>query len=155
MFNADSPTCKIKPSELGTTEALHWYGIIMQGSYGDNTSEAPTWFNLVDRLKWNSYENVKGMDKHEARVMFMDAAKKMLEERGFDIESPMKAKMEEEYAECVQEKLSSGVTQEEIDSESNNYSKKVASEKKELDESTPFDLKGMEYSYIPYSKWTI
>merc|ERR1711981_820971 len=60
-FNPDSPTCKVDPSELGKIEALKWYGIIMQGSYGDNKSEAPSWFDLVDRLKWNSYESVKGM----------------------------------------------------------------------------------------------
>merc|ERR1711981_179738 len=121
MFNPDSPTMKINPSELSTTEALKWYGIISQGTWGDNKAEAPSYFHLVDRLKWNAYEAVKGMDRHEARMMFLEGATKMFKERGFDIESPMKHKMDKEYYECVQKKLASGLSQDEIDAESNNY----------------------------------
>lgn len=90
-FNDDSPSVKIHPSELGKLEALKWYGIIMQGSYGDNKDEAPSWFDLVERLKWNAYEGVKGMDKHEARVTFLEGAHNMLAERGFSDEHPQKA----------------------------------------------------------------
>jgi len=122
MFNEDSPTCKIKPSDLATTEALKWYGIIMQGSYGDNKSEAPSWFDLVERLKWNSYENVKGMDRKDARSMFLEGAHKMLAERGFSDENPDKAQTDKDYEICVKEKLSAGFTQAEIDAESENYS---------------------------------
>jgi acyl-CoA-binding protein len=64
LFNPDDATCLVKPSDLSKSDALYWYGIIMQGSYGDNKSVAPSWFSLVDRLKWNSYENQKGTDKH-------------------------------------------------------------------------------------------
>lgn len=90
MFNPDDPTCKIKPSDLSVSDALHWYGIIMQGSYGDNDTEAPSWFSLEDRLKWNAYEGNKGMEKHEARMMFIEAAKKMLNDAGFSAENPLK-----------------------------------------------------------------
>lgn len=74
LFNPDSPTCLIPPSDLSTTDALYWYGIIMQGSYGDNDTPAPSWFDLVERLKWNSYEDKKGMNKHEARMEFLEGA---------------------------------------------------------------------------------
>lgn len=112
MYNPDSPTMKINPNEFGTTEALHWYGIIMQGSYGDNHTPAPSWVHLVDRLKWNAYDGNKGMGKHEARITFINKAKEMFKERGFDIESPLKHKMDKEYEECVSKKLASGETQE-------------------------------------------
>jgi len=28
LFNPDSPTCLIPPSDLGNSEALNWYGIL-------------------------------------------------------------------------------------------------------------------------------
>jgi len=73
----------------------------MQGSYGDNKEEAPSYLQLVDRLKWNSYESQKGTDKHAARVTFINGAKKMLAERGFSSENPLKDQMDQEYTECV------------------------------------------------------
>lgn len=94
LFNPDDPTCLIDPSSLATTEALKWYGIIMQAAYGDNSEEAPSWFDLVERLKWNSYEDQKGRDPHEARLEFLDGAADMLADRGFSVEHPDKARMD-------------------------------------------------------------
>lgn len=50
----------------------------------------------------------------------------MLTERGFSDENPVKEQMDEDYELCVAEKLASGLTQEEIDEESKNYSNEVA-----------------------------
>jgi acyl-CoA-binding protein len=66
----------------------------MQGSYGDNKTESPSYLQLVDRLKWNSYESQKGMEKHAARVTFINGAKQMLADRGFPSENPHKEQME-------------------------------------------------------------
>jgi len=79
---------------MGKLEALHWYGILMQGAYGDNDKEAPSYFDVVERLKWNAYEDVKGMDMHEARITFFEGAHQMLGERGFTDEHPDKEKID-------------------------------------------------------------
>jgi len=60
-FNPESPTMKMNgKEEFSTSEALKWYGIIMQGLYGDNNTEAPSWFSLVERMKWNAWDKVRG-----------------------------------------------------------------------------------------------
>lgn len=101
LFNPDDPTCLVDPMDLGVTEALKWYGVIMQGAYGDNNEEAPSWLDLTERLKWNSYEGQKGRDPHEARMELIEGAHKMLADRGFSDEHPDKARMDKEYDECV------------------------------------------------------
>jgi len=84
LFDPDSPTMLMNArTDFSTTEALKYYAIVMQGLFGDNHDPAPSWFDLTERLKWNAYDNVKGMDKHEARVTFVKAAKKKLKENGF------------------------------------------------------------------------
>lgn len=151
MFKPGTPTCKVNPSELGTSEALKWYGIIMQGQYGDNTTPSPSWFDLVERLKWNAYDANKGMDKHEARMMFIEGAIKLLEDRGFSAEAPEKEQMDKDYAKCVKEKLAAGITQAEIDEESENWQNIVNQKKAEQEEEKVVDLTGFEYKYSPYN----
>ena len=50
-------------AEMGDTKALKVYGLTSQGLYGDNRDEAPSWLNLVDRLKWNAWTEEKGKSK--------------------------------------------------------------------------------------------
>jgi hypothetical protein len=49
----------------------------------------------------------------------------MLTERGFSSENPLKKQIDLDFSACVQKKLNSGLSQAEIDSESNNLTKKI------------------------------
>merc|ERR1712111_290143 len=105
MGNPEEPTVKINPREtFSTSEALKWYAISMQGLHGDNHAEQPSWMDLVERMKWNAYEAVKGMDRVEARKEFVEHATEVLKEHGFSAENPDKARITAEYMSCVAKK---------------------------------------------------
>jgi len=95
----------------------------MQGMYGDNHKPQPSYLDLVERLKWNAWTGKKGMDRHQARMEFMDMADKVLKEHGFSAENPDEARINAEYDKCVAKKLASGVSQEEIEAETNAFVK--------------------------------
>lgn len=59
---------------MGPSNGLKFYGYGKQGGFGDNPDEAPSWLNLVERLKWNAWDDVRGMSKLEARELFMAIA---------------------------------------------------------------------------------
>jgi len=143
-FNPTKPDLiKLDPMVVfSKVEALGWYGIYMQGLIGDNNEEAPTWFDLVERLKWNAWDGKRGMDSHEARVEFIAGSRVVLTDNGESWEHPDKAIMNQEYNECVEANLASGVTQDEIDAESDRM---MIQQKKESEESTVFIMQGHEY----------
>lgn len=93
----------------------------MQGLHGDNHAEMPSWMDIVERMKWNAYEAVKGMDRAEARKTFVKHASGVLKEHGFSSENPDKARINAEYMSCVAKKLASGKTKEDIEKESHEY----------------------------------
>jgi len=103
---------------MSTSEALKWYGISMQGLHGDNKAPRPSIFNIIETMKWNAYENVKGKDRVEARKEFVDHASKALRERGFKPEHPQKDKINAAFMKCVADKIASGESKEEIEAES-------------------------------------
>jgi len=145
-FEPESPNMKINGrTEFSTSEALKYYAISMQGLHGDNHSAPPSWMDLVERMKWNAYEAVKGMDRAEARNTFVEHAVEKLEEHGFSAENPLKEKMNKAYMSCVAKKLASGKTAEEIEKESHEYAKQMELKKQSEMEAVPFDLSGMEY----------
>jgi len=102
----------------------------MQGLYGDNHTPQPSILNIVERMKWNAYDSVKGMDRSAARKEFVAAASKVLVEHGFSAEHPDKARINAEYMSCVAKKIASGVTKEQIAAESHKFAEKEALEKK-------------------------
>lgn len=118
-FDPEEKTCKLDPTKaFSTTEALKWYGISMQGLHGDNHAPKPSIFNIIETMKWNAYEKVKGMDRAEARKEFVEHASKALIEHGFKPEHPQKDKINAAYMKCVADKLASGESKEEIEAES-------------------------------------
>jgi len=111
-------------TEFSTSVALKWYAISMQGLYGDNHAPEPSFIDIAERLKWNAYEAIKGMDRGEAREKFIKHAEKVLKEHGFSAEHPDKERINQEYMSCVAKKLSSGKTKEEIEKETREFAAK-------------------------------
>jgi len=134
--------------EFSTSEALKYYGISMQGLYGDNKKPQPSILNIVERMKWSAWESDKGMDRVKARKEFVEHSKIALQERGFTWEHPDKARINAEYMSCVAKKLASGKTKEEIAEESHAFEKQEALAKKAEKEAIPVNLddQGLEYS---------
>lgn len=50
----------------------------MQGTYGNNKDPAPAIYDITARLKWESWESVKGMSKVEAQNNFIEFSKEWL-----------------------------------------------------------------------------
>ena len=55
-----------------------------QGAYGDNTGEKPSVFDIVGVMKWNSWEEYKGISKDFAKKMFIINTAKMYIEEGLE-----------------------------------------------------------------------
>ena len=53
-------------SEFGQSKALHVFGLCKQGTYGDVTLEAPSYFYIESRLKWNAWKDLAGTSKDSA-----------------------------------------------------------------------------------------
>ena len=53
-------------SEFGQSKALKCFGFCKQGLYGDVTLEAPSYFEIKSRLKWNAWKALEGTSKDSA-----------------------------------------------------------------------------------------
>jgi len=47
-------------------------GLGPQARFGDNTTPEPSWWLLVDRIKWNAWNSKRGMSQEVAMEQFMD-----------------------------------------------------------------------------------
>ena len=50
---------------------LKLYGMGMQGSQGDQTKEKPSFIDLIGSMKWEAWEDYKGIDKVFVQKMFI------------------------------------------------------------------------------------
>lgn len=69
---------------------LKMYGMAMQGSKGDQTKEKPGFIDVVGVMKWNSWEEYRGIDKAFCQKIFIVFASKVLEDENLSqwIENP-------------------------------------------------------------------
>ena len=74
------------------TRGIKMYGMGMQGSKGDQTKEKPNIFDVVGGLKWEGWEELRGIDKKFAQKMFIVYASKLLVDEGHGkwLENPRK-----------------------------------------------------------------
>jgi len=68
--------------EIGDFGSLHVYGLGLQAVYGDAFTDAPSWIYFVDRMKWNAWDELKGMPKHKAAEEWVQIIGDMLLEYG-------------------------------------------------------------------------
>jgi len=55
----------------------------------------------------------------------------------------------------VKRKLAEGLSLDQIESESNDFSRQQAEERSKVESQTPVSLRGLEYAYSPYNSWFI
>ena len=62
---------------------LKLYGLGMQGSEGNQTGEKPAFYDVIGGLKFEAWEDYRGIDKEYVQKMFIVFASKLLTEEGF------------------------------------------------------------------------
>jgi len=51
---------------------LRLYALYKQGSVGQNTEEAPSRFNMINRAKWDAWYALSDMDQEDAQTQYVD-----------------------------------------------------------------------------------
>lgn len=80
LFEAEPPV--LTNMQVGMERGLKMYGMGMQGEHGDVTGEKPGIFDLIARLKYESWEEYRGIKKEFAQKMLIVYASKVLEDEG-------------------------------------------------------------------------
>ena len=67
---------KSEVEKLPTKEdKLEIYAHGMQGGYGDCENEKPAFYEIKEKFKWEAWNDLKGMDKQNARRRFYELTK--------------------------------------------------------------------------------
>ena len=80
MFEKDPPL--LSNMEIGMERGLKLYGMGMQGEHGDQIKEKPSIFDVIGGLKWEAWEDYRGIDKQFIHKMFIVYASKVLTDEG-------------------------------------------------------------------------
>ena len=77
------------------------YGMGMQGGFGDQTKEKPSFIDVLGVMKWNAWEEYRGIDKKFSQKIFIVYASQLLVDEGFEkeIENPNRPGPDY-YSEC-------------------------------------------------------
>ena len=126
---------------LGMTLGLQMYKYGEQGKFGDNPDPSPSYVNVIDKIKWDAWTSVAGMDKYEARKKFLSLCLPVLKKYNVSDENPEKRGLEQAYEKCVKKKLASGMSQNEINSEVKTYKDQKLEKLREA----PLILRGKSY----------
>jgi acyl-CoA-binding protein len=57
---------------------LELYGLGKHGECGDCNVEAPGFFNIIKKKKWEAWNSKKGMELNEAKIKFIKLSKQIL-----------------------------------------------------------------------------
>ena len=64
---------------LSSWQFIEIYGLLQQAQEGDNSGEKPQITAGLEAIaKWNSWESRKGMQREEAMIAYIEAAKDIL-----------------------------------------------------------------------------
>ena len=69
-----------KPSD---TTMLNLYGLYKQASVGDVNTERPSFWDLVGKAKWDSWNSLTGMTSDEAKNLYVGLVQKLIDEDSF------------------------------------------------------------------------
>jgi len=69
----------------------------------------------LEQLKWDYWVKAEGVSKEESRKKWLAAALPIMDRNGFSYESPKKALMDKNYKDCIQRKIESGQSLEDIE----------------------------------------
>lgn len=85
-------------------DGLKLYAYGYQAKFGDNTGEKPSVFDVLARLKWESWNDIRGISKIEAQHKFIELASGIMIKNnlGHMIEDPEKKVIIRKYNECIE-----------------------------------------------------
>ena len=63
--------------KMGVSFMLKLYGTNKQIEVGDINEKKPSFFKVTERLKWNSWEKYKGMDRYTAIFKFNELVREI------------------------------------------------------------------------------
>lgn len=67
---------KVKKLEsVSNEDKLYLYGNYKQALFGDNNSNKPSMFNLLEMEKWKAWYSNKGISQHEAKERYIRKVK--------------------------------------------------------------------------------
>ena len=72
LFEERAKQANELPSKPDTDELLKLYALYKQATVGDNNKEKPGIFNMKDRYKWDSWEELKGKSKEDAEKEYIE-----------------------------------------------------------------------------------
>lgn len=72
LFEEKAKAVNALPTKPDTDELLKLYGLYKQATVGDNDKEKPGIFNMKDRYKWDSWEQLKGMSQEDAEKEYIE-----------------------------------------------------------------------------------
>ncbi len=81
FLNAAMWVKKLKQSP-NNNELLDLYKYYKQATVGDVNISKPGIFNLKDQAKWNSWDSVKGTDKHTSEVEYIKLVNQLIKSYG-------------------------------------------------------------------------
>ncbi|CAH8497621.1 unnamed protein product [Schistosoma turkestanicum] len=81
-FNNHAEKVKKLRTKPNDSELLELYGLYKQVTVGDNNTSAPGMFDLKGKAKWNAWNGRKGMCKEEAKNLYVNKVKSLIEKYG-------------------------------------------------------------------------
>ena len=63
---------------------MKMYGMGMQGGFGDQTEEKPSFIDVLGVMKWNAWEEYRGIDKKFCQKIFIVFASQVLVDEGLE-----------------------------------------------------------------------
>ena len=93
----------ISDLEFGMTRGLKMYGLGMCGGFGDQKKEKPSFFDIIGVMKWDAWENLKGVPRSTCQKMFVKIATEILVEYNYGhmIEQDPKRPGPDYYKDCI------------------------------------------------------
>ena len=116
MFKPGAKTQKLNPIwDIWYKDGLKIYGLQHQQYYGDNNDPEPFRMFVEAHLKWEAWNDQKGKTKDEAIQEGIDLAERLLQEKGFSIEDPMKGVIDQLFLDCEESYKKNGIDYKVVD----------------------------------------
>lgn len=99
LFEKEPPL--LSNLDIGMDRGMKMYGMGMQGSEGDQTGEKPSFIDVLGGMKWDAWEDYRGIKKEFCQKIFIVFASELLVEEGLGkwIENPNRPGPDY-YSEC-------------------------------------------------------
>lgn len=78
QFNISSIVVKKMKKTPTNDELLELYSLYKQATTGDCNTSKPSFFNIREKSKWNSWKKLTGMEKKHAMFLYIKLVEKLV-----------------------------------------------------------------------------